>query len=154
MGVGTPNGLTGPSSGRWRIDTSRDGLPPGTVNCLSEDSSGTIWVGTANGVGFIRSGAIRAPREVPESLHEQIFGIEEDKTGSLWVATANHVLRVNRDAMLRDALSDADVREFGLADGLGSTQGVKRHQSVVADSIGRIWFSLHRGLSLVGAPPI
>ncbi len=154
MWFGTPNGLNVLSNGRWRIYTSRDGLPPGTVNCLSEDSSGTIWVGTANGVGFIRSGAIRAPREVPESLHEQVFGIEEDKTGSLWVATANHVLRVNRDAMLRDALSDADVREFGLADGLGSTQGVKRHQSVVADSIGRIWFSMDRGLSFVDPTPM
>jgi signal transduction histidine kinase len=149
MWFGTPNGLNALSNGHWRIYTSRDGLPPGTVNCLSQDSSGTLWVGTANGVAFIHSGAIRAPREVPESLHEQTFGIEEDKTGSLWIATANHVLRVNRDAMLRDAVGDADVREFGLDDGLGSTQGVKRHQSVVADSVGRIWFSMVRGLFFV-----
>ncbi len=154
MWFGTPNGLNALSNGQWRIYTSRDGLPPGTVNCLSQDSSGTIWVGTANGLGFIRSGTIQAPREVPEPLHEQIFGIEEDKTGSLWIATANHVLRADRDAMLRDALSEADVREFGLADGLGSTQGVKRHQSVVADSIGRIWFSMDRGLSFVDPTPM
>jgi signal transduction histidine kinase/ligand-binding sensor domain-containing protein len=154
MWFGTPNGLNVLSNGQWRIYTSRDGLPPGTVNCILEDSSGTIWVGTANGVGFIRSGMIQALREVPESLHEQIFGIEEDKTGSLWMATANHVVRVDRDAMLRDAIGHADVREFGLADGLGSTQGVKRHQSVVADPIGRIWFSMDRGLSFVDPTPM
>ena len=154
MWFGTPNGLNALSNGHWRTYSSREGLPPGTVNCLSQDSSGTLWVGTANGVAFIRSGTIQAPREVPESLHEQIFGIAEDKTGWLWIATANHVLRVNRDAMLRDTLADADVREFGPADGLSSTQGVKRQQSVVADSIGRIWFSMDRGLSFVDPTPV
>ena len=154
MWFGTPNGLNALSNGHWRSYSSRVGLPPGSVNCLSEDSSGTLWVGTANGVAFIRSEAIQAPREVPESLHEQIFGIKEDKTGSLWIATANHVLRVNREAMRRDALGDGDVREFGLADGLSSTQGVKRHQSVVADAIGRIWFSMDRGLSFVDPTPM
>jgi len=154
MWFGTPNGLNALSNGQWRIYTSREGLPPGTVNCLSEDSSGTLWVGTTNGVAFIHAGAIQAPREVPEPLHEQIFGIEEDKTGSLWIATANHVLRVNRDATLRDAIGDTDVREFGLEDGLASTQGVKRHQSVTADSVGRIWFSMVRGLSFVDPTPM
>jgi ligand-binding sensor domain-containing protein/signal transduction histidine kinase len=154
MWFGTPNGLNALSNGHWRTYSSREGLPPGTVNCLSEDSNGTMWVGTANGIAFLHSGAIQAPREVPESLHEQIFGIEEDKTGSLWITTANHVLRVNRDALLRDALADADVREFGLADGLSSTQGVKRQQSVVADSIGRIWFSMDHGLSFVDPTPM
>ncbi len=154
MWFGTPNGLNALANGHWRSYSSREGLPPGTVNCLSEDSSGTLWVGTANGVAFIRSGTIQAPREVPESLHEQIFGIEEDKTDSLWIATANHVLRVSREAMLRDALGDADVREFALADGLSSTQGVRRQQSVVADSIGRIWFSMDHGLSFVDPTPM
>jgi signal transduction histidine kinase/ligand-binding sensor domain-containing protein len=154
MWFGTPNGLNALANGHWRSYSSREGLPPGTVNCLSEDSSGTLWVGTANGVAFIHSGAIQTPREVPESLHEPIFGIEEDKTGSLWIATANHVLRVNREAMLRDALGDAEVREFGLADGLNSTQGVKRQQSVVADAIGRIWFSMDHGLSFVDPTPM
>jgi signal transduction histidine kinase/ligand-binding sensor domain-containing protein len=154
MWFGTPNGLNAFANGHWRSYSSREGLPPGTVNCLSEDSSGTLWVGTANGVAFIRSGAIQVPREVPESLHEQVFGIEEDRTGALWIATANHVLRVNREAMLRDALGDADVREFGLADGLGSTQGIRRQQSVVADAIGRIWFSMDHGLSFVDPTPM
>jgi signal transduction histidine kinase/ligand-binding sensor domain-containing protein len=149
MWFGTPNGLNALSKGQWRTYTSRDGLPPGTVNCLLEDSTGTLWIGTANGLAFFRLGTMQTPREVPEPLHDPIFGIEEDRTGLLWIATSNHVLRVNREKLLSLTLSDADLREYGLADGLRGTQGVKRHRSVVADSLGRIWFSTSSGISFI-----
>ena len=74
--------------------------------------------------------------EAPESLREQILGIAEDKYGSLWIATSNHVLRVNRDKLLRGALAEGDMREYGIADGLRGVEGVKRHQSVVTDPLG------------------
>lgn len=154
MWFGTPNGLNALSGGQWRIYTSKDGLPPGTVNCLLEDATGGLWIGTANGLAFISSGSIQTPREVPESLHEQIFGIEEDRTGALWIATSNHILRVDREKMLRHALSDTDVREYGLADGLLGVEGVKRHRSVVADLLGRIWFSTNGGISVVDPKPM
>jgi len=145
----TSNGLNSWSAGQWRTYTSREGFPSDNVNCLFEDSAGVLWIGTANGIGFINSGGIQAPREVPESLREQIFGIEEDKTGSLWIATSSHVLRVNRDKLLRLVVSDADVRDYGSSDGLRSAEGIKRNRSVVVDSLGRIWFSMSRGLSVV-----
>src|SRR5262249_35637507 len=69
--------------------------------------------------------------------------------GWLWIATSSHVLRVKRNGLLRGSHGDADVREYSLADGLPGTEGVKRHQSVVADALGRIWFSMNRGLSVV-----
>lgn len=149
MWFGTPNGLSALSNGQWKNYTSRDGLPPGTVNSLIQDSTGVLWIGTANGLAFLRSGIVQMPREVPEPLHEPILGMEEDRTGSLWIATSDHVVRINREKMLRDELSDADVREYGLADGLDSMQGVKRHRSVVSDSLGRIWFSMIGGISFV-----
>ena len=86
---------------------------------------------------------------VPDSLREAIFGLAEDRNGGLWVATANHVLQVKRAGLMGSALSDKDVREYGLADGLSSMEGVKRFQSVVVDSQGRVWFSTDRGLSIV-----
>jgi|HubBroStandDraft_6_1064221.scaffolds.fasta_scaffold00246_20 ligand-binding sensor domain-containing protein/signal transduction histidine kinase len=149
MWFGTPNGLSALSKGQWRIYTSRDGLPPGTVNCLLEDSAGVLWIGTANGLAFINSGTIQALREVPESLHEQVYGIEEDEIGALWMATSNHVLRVNRDKLLGLVVSEADVREYGFADGLSGLEGVKRYRSVVTDSLGRVWFATNRGISSI-----
>jgi signal transduction histidine kinase/ligand-binding sensor domain-containing protein len=145
----TYNGLNALSAGRWRTYTSRDGLPSDTVSCLFQDSTGVLWAGTANGIGFIRSGSIQAPRVVPESLRGQIVGIEEDKRGALWIATSSHVLRVDREKLLQLTVVDADVRDYGSSDGLRSAEGVQRNRSVVVDSLGRIWFSMNRGLSVV-----
>jgi signal transduction histidine kinase/ligand-binding sensor domain-containing protein len=154
MWFGTPNGLSELAKGRWRSYTSRDGLPAGNVNCIFEDSKGILWIGTVNGLAFMGSGTIQIPPDEPEWLQEQIFGIEEDRYGSLWMATSSHVLRVNREKLLRGSLGERDVREYGLADGLLNASGVARHQSVIADSFGRIWFSMGRGLSFVDPRPM
>ena len=73
----------------------------------------------------------------------------EDKSGRFWIATSDRVLRVARDKLLSGAMTAADVSEYGKADGLESSEGVKRSRSVVSDSTGRIWFSLSSGLSVV-----
>src|SRR5262249_31261175 len=69
--------------------------------------------------------------------------------GSLWIATSDHVLRVNREKLLLGTVSDKDIREYSLVDGLHGTGGVRRDRSVVEDKLGRIWFSLNRGISVV-----
>jgi signal transduction histidine kinase/ligand-binding sensor domain-containing protein len=149
MWFATPYGLSSLSKGKWRTYTSREGLPSESVNCLLEDSTGALWIGTAAGLAFLSSDRIQFLRETPEPLREQILGIAEDKLGFLWIATSNHVLRAPRDKLMRGALGAADTREFGLADGLLSVEGVKRSRSVAADQLGRIWVSTNRGLSVV-----
>ncbi|MGA9769002.1 MAG: two-component regulator propeller domain-containing protein [Blastocatellia bacterium] len=149
MWFGTANGLSSLLQDKWTIYGSPEGLPPGSVNCLLEDSNGVIWIGTDNGIAILRSGQIQVPHDVPESLHEQILGVTESRNGWLWISTSNHVLRVARDKLLTGVTSAADVREFGLADGLPGVEGVKRHRSVVADPLGRIWFSTNRGPAII-----
>src|SRR6202035_99361 len=78
----------------------------------------------------------------------------EDNSGRFWITTSNHVLRVPRDKLRSGVVKEADVREYGQADGLESTEGVKRSRSVVSDSAGRIWFSLSSGLSVVSPSQI
>ncbi len=51
--------------------------------------------------------------------------------------------------MLHSPVVDGDVREYGLADGLPDTQGVRRDRSVVTDPLGRIWMARNRGLSMI-----
>jgi len=163
MWFGTPNGLNELSEGHLRAYTSKDGLPPGNVNCLLPDSHGVLWIGTDNGLAFLRSGTVHALRDdVPDSVREEIFAIAEDKAGALWMATAKHIVRVDRDKLLRQAVASSDIREYGLDDGLLSTQGVRRHKSIAVDPGGGIWFSTNRGLSFVSptsvkfdsAPPL
>jgi signal transduction histidine kinase/ligand-binding sensor domain-containing protein len=143
----TPSGLSVLTKEGWSTYTEKDGLPL-TVNCLFQDSAGTIWAGAPEGLAFFNGGRFQVPKE-PAALHEEILGIAEDTIGSLWVATSNHVLRVKRDKLLRGGIEDSDIREFGFADGLHGVEGVKRQRSVVTGPLGRIWFSMNRGLSVV-----
>jgi len=145
----TPNGLNSLSRGHWRALGVREGLPSQNVNCLLTDSEDLLWIGTASGLAYLISGQVQVPTAVPASLHEQILGIAEDKMGWLWISTGNHVLRVKRDKLLSNSVADADFREYGLEDGLHGTEGVKRQQSVFADPLGKIWFSMNRGISVV-----
>src|SRR5712672_4879075 len=154
MWVATPSGLSSFSNGQWRTYTTVEGLPSPEVNCLFEDSSGTLWSGTSAGLAFFASNRFQVPLESPDVLSEQIVGMAEDKSGRFWIATSDHVLRVARDKLLSGVVQGADVREYGQADGLESTGGVKRSRSVVSDSAGRIWFSLSRGLSVVNPSQI
>lgn len=149
MWFATANGLSSLAQDHWKVYRGTEGLPPGGVNCLLEDSTGALWIGTDNGIVSLRSGQVRAPRDVPSALHEPVLGVAEDRSGWLWILTSNHVLRVYRDKLLGGAVNEEDVREFGLADGLLSVESVKRDRSVVADPLGRIWFSTYRGFSMV-----
>jgi len=149
MWFATPSGLSSFSSGQWRTYTTGEGLPSPEVNCLFEDSSGTLWSGTSAGLAFLASNRFQVLYESPDVLREQIVGMTEDKSGKFWIATTDHVLRVPRDKLVSGVVKAVDAREYDQADGLESTQGVNRSQSVVSDSVGRIWFSLRSGLSVV-----
>ena len=118
------------------------------MNCLLEDSTGVVWAGTAAGLAFGGSNGFQTPKGLPNKLRDQILGIAEDRHGWLWLATSNHVVRVKRDKLLRGALSEGDLHEYGLADGLRGVEGVKRHQSVFADSMEDMVFD-ESGISVV-----
>jgi signal transduction histidine kinase/ligand-binding sensor domain-containing protein len=145
----TPSGLSAFGGGRWRVYAAREGLPSDEVHCLFEDSAGTLWIGTADGLAFLDGDRVRVPLGLTRSLREQVFGLAEDRQGWLWVATSRTVLRVRRDALHQGMLADGDIVEYGAADGLQGAAAARRHRSVTADVVGRIWFSMDRGLSVV-----
>jgi signal transduction histidine kinase/ligand-binding sensor domain-containing protein len=145
----TPNGVTSLRDGKWRVWSAGEGLPEEDTDCLFGDSSGTLWIGTAGGLAYLRGDRIQVPDNLPAALREQIFGIAEDPHGWLWVSTSHHVLRVRRDALLNNTLTEMDTREYGVEDGLHGIEGVKRHRSVMAGPLGNIWFSMNRGISAV-----
>jgi ligand-binding sensor domain-containing protein/signal transduction histidine kinase len=149
MWFGTPKGVSAMSQKGWRTYTANDGLPSEDVNCLLQDSTRILWIGTAEGLAYLTDGKVHVPHGVPAPLQAPIFGIEEDKNGWLWIATSDHLLRVPRDKLLSDVVKAADVRLYDQADGLKSTEGVKRSRSVVSDPAGKIWFSLSSGMSVV-----
>lgn len=149
MWFATPNGLSALSKGRWQTFKVPEGLPSDRVNCLFEDSVGLLWAGTDDGLAFLDSGRFQTPATLPASLHEPILGLIADGSGWLWIATSNHVLRVTRDKLRNGQITETDVHEFGVADGLHGSEGVRRNRSVTEDLSGMVWFSLSSGLSVV-----
>jgi signal transduction histidine kinase/ligand-binding sensor domain-containing protein len=145
----TPAGLCAWSGGRWQTRGTSDGLPADEITALFEDSSGVLWVGTARGLAHLSAGRLAAPQAPLEPLREPVLGIAEGEGGWLFVSTAQRVMRVRRDAVLRDTVGEADLVSYGIADGLPGTSGVKRQRSVVTDPRGRIWIATNRGLAVV-----
>jgi ligand-binding sensor domain-containing protein/signal transduction histidine kinase len=146
--LGTPIGLISFSNGHWTNHSEHDGLPSPNVITVFDDSDHVVWIGTAGGLAYMLSGRIAVPRRLPGVLREQILGIAEDGMGSLWFTTPDHLLRVNRDHLLRGDVADTDVESFGIGDGLKGVEGIGRDRTLVADHNGHIWASLNRGLSV------
>ena len=142
---GTPNGVSALADGQWHSYSS--GLPSNDISCLDVDSDGVAWIGTGSGLAVIDKGEVRSPKNrlLPQ---ETIVGIVADSAGFIWIASATRVVRVARERLLQGDVSDADVREYGVPDGLQSTEGVRRYRSAVADASGRVWLSLGHGLSM------
>jgi signal transduction histidine kinase len=148
MWFGTPNGLAARSGDRWRTYTTRDGLPSNDVTTLFEDRLGVVWVGTVKGIALIQGGRVRTTGSGTPELQGSILGVADDRRGSLWIAAPDGILRVNRDALVRDVVEPNHVRRYGVADGLLGVESVKRHRLVAQDAKGRLWFALTRGLSM------
>jgi signal transduction histidine kinase/ligand-binding sensor domain-containing protein len=148
MWLATPTGLASFAGDRWTNHPASEGLPSSDVRSIFEDAKQILWIATSGGLAFRRSGHIGVPRNLPESLREEVFGIAEDKRGFLWLATSDHVLQVDRDRLLTGTLARSDVQSYGTADGLQGVEGVRRERSVIAGPFGRVWISLNRGLAV------
>ena len=146
MWFATPNGVSVKSPEGWRRYSTADGLPSNDVNTLFEDSARNVWVGTAAGLAVMHEGRMQSLPGVPALLRASVLGLAEDRAGGLWIAATGHVLRVDREKLLRGTLGAGDLREFSAADGLLDTEAIKRHRILTADSRGRVWLSTDGGL--------
>jgi signal transduction histidine kinase/ligand-binding sensor domain-containing protein len=142
----TPNGASVKTPAGWQQYSTADGLPSNDVNTLFEDSARTLWIGTAAGLAVLHAGRMQSVKAVPSLLRASILGLAEDPSGGLWIAATDHVLRVDRERLLRGTLGAADVREFNAADGLLDSEGIKRHRILMIDSRGHVWLSSNGGL--------
>jgi ligand-binding sensor domain-containing protein/signal transduction histidine kinase len=151
MWFGTSSGLSSLTKGAWKTYHVADGLPSDMINSLIEDPNqrGLLWIGTSAGIAIFDGTRVSVPPRVPAPLRDEILGLAPDGHGALWIATSSRIVRVQREKLLQGTVTDSDLREFGMADGLLGTEGIKRHLSVSKDARGRIWFSMRHGLSVV-----
>jgi signal transduction histidine kinase/ligand-binding sensor domain-containing protein len=148
MWFATPNGLSSFFDEHWKNYSVTDGLPSSNIRSIFEDSKQVLWIATSGGLALFKGGRFQIPDKLPESLREEAYGVAEDKRGFMWFSTSDHVLQVDRDRLMAGTLNNSDVQGYGIADGLQGVEGVRRDRSVVADSQGRVWISLNRGLAV------
>jgi ligand-binding sensor domain-containing protein/signal transduction histidine kinase len=149
----TTGGLVHETDGRYRIYTTRDGLPDEGVHSVHEDPSGTIWVATVSGLACVKNGSVVSFSKAG-SLGEVVFEILEDDAGNLWMNGRQGVLK----ARLRDLNAyasgqrrDVPITAFGLADGLKSTEysGAYIQRAACRTPDGKLWFATTRGVAAV-----
>lgn len=147
MWFASPAGLVLFDGTSWSTFSSAETDPPLNVRTVFEDLNHKLWIGTSHGLAVLNQGRIEIQTNVPRVLKEEVLGIAQDAQGFLWIATTEHVVQVNRLKFLDGTLTERDVLVYGLDDGLIETRGIRRDRSVVADTQGRIWFSLLHSVS-------
>ena len=113
---------------RYRIWTTEEGLPQGSVRGLAQTPDGYLWIATLD--GLVRFDGVRmvvfAKPDVPEMTSNRCLSMFVDRRGSLWVATEDRgILQI--DGARRRAFGRKDGVIFSTDDGL------------IEDVDGRIW---------------
>lgn len=116
------------------------GLLDSSINCMTEDTTGTIWIGTG-GSGIARFDENRRTfvhfGEREGLAGSTVYGLVCDTDGDLWISTATGLTRRDR--------ATAGFFTYGTSDGLvaaGLTQN-----SFLKDRSGNLWFGGQEGLS-------
>ncbi len=115
-----------------RFDTT-NGLPNISVECLHEDRSGTVWIGTRRGVCRFTNG--RIVQDSALRITTPIHDIVEDRAGNLWIGADNGVLLWTK--------SEAQPKLYRLSAEDGLTDNSIR--TLAEDREGNIWIGTYYG---------
>lgn len=151
--VGTHGGgLSRIQNNRRTTFTTDNGLSGKTVCSIYEDSDGTIWAGTDNGVTRIRNSTARSFREADGLLARTIHCILEDEFGRLWMSSDKGVFWLWKPELneLRDG-EDVRCITYEVGDGLPARtcNGQTSHPAGCKSRDGRLWFATPGGLVVI-----
>jgi signal transduction histidine kinase/DNA-binding response OmpR family regulator/ligand-binding sensor domain-containing protein len=117
-----------------------------SVNCIYEDSEGTIWIGTSEALNKLDQKTGKFSHYFPDTTRKPgisnfIKGIREDSKGLLWIVTKKHMYSFNRKEekfipYVVDSLSWYPQNYYSPFD----------DQYFTEDKSGNKWFVTYRGL--------
>ncbi|MFL5345097.1 MAG: two-component regulator propeller domain-containing protein [Hyalangium sp.] len=133
--VGTAVGLEQvPLSGKGprRRYTNKDGLPSSQIEALAEDSTGTLWIGTREGLARLSSSRLERV-SLPAGADTRVRSLLAARDGTLWIGTYSGLL---------------SLRE-GTFTWFGPQQGLPRYEvsALWEDRDGVLWVGHETGLS-------
>ena len=93
MWFATEAGLVRFDSVEFTVFTNKNTpqLASDLVYSLKEDTSGTLWIGTSNGVSTYRNGVFRA---FPDTSGISVWSIFQDRENRIWIATSSGLSRL------------------------------------------------------------
>src|SRR5439155_19036023 len=104
--------------------TVADGLSGDQIRSLTQDASGTLWIGTfGGGLNALREGRFYRYTAKDGLLSDNIAHIEDDGRGSLWLATTRGICRISKAQLEQfDAhkIRTLSPTNYGVEDGLRS----------------------------------
>jgi len=139
--IGFNTGLARYRDGAFTFFTTKDGLPPGSINDIYTDHTGRLWLALSRS-GLLRVNDPAAARPVFTSYtsaeglsSNSVEVITEDLSGDIYAGTGRGIDRVDP--------STGRVRHYTTADGLASGSFL----AALRDRNGVLWFGTHNGLS-------
>lgn len=145
-----------------------EGLPEEFVNCIAEDSDGTLWLGT-NGGGLVRfrNGRFTIFTSKQGLLEDAIAQVLDDGHGSLWLSSYRGIFRIAKHQLEEVAAGKIEAVQstaYGKSDGMKTLECTARNQPAGWRAAnGSLWFPTAEGIALidpnhlsrpVGPPPV
>ncbi|HEY5564502.1 MAG TPA: ATP-binding protein, partial [Rhodothermia bacterium] len=129
-----------------------DGLSAGAAGAIHEDTAGTIWVGTFQGLSRFARGRFVSIASHSRSLGGggRLTAIVEDGQGYLWLGTDAGLVRIRRDEFDKAAGDPAYSMQYRLLDVSDGFEGRPTSQgqpTSTRSSDGTLWFVTSRGLA-------
>ena len=131
--AGTPVGLMRVHAEYTERFGKQLGLPEDSVQVLSQDAAGTVWIGTDAGFATLAPDGTLAWWSPLQQLPAQsVFDFLHDPDGTVWMATDSGVVR----------LRDGQLTRYGHAAGLPREKVFR----ILDDGAGHLWLSSNRGV--------
>lgn len=123
-----------------RFDTT-NGLPNISVQCLYEDRSGTVWIGTRRGVCRFTNG--RIVQDSALLINTPVHDILEDRDGNIWFGSDNGAFLWTKSTHTPQLSPQLSPQLYRLSTEDGLTDNSVR--TLTEDSEGNIWFGTYYG---------
>ncbi len=108
----------------------------GTINCLEEDSTGRLWVGTSSGLRFCRNAEMLEDPAFAILSHTPIRCLLRSHDGkTMWISSNTHGLMEYRNGKLETCVGPPEHEKISA-------------RSLFEDRQGRLWASIGNGMVL------
>jgi len=138
--VSSANGAYRIHSDRLEHWTTAEGLLDLDVDCMTEDSEGTIWIGHPTGLSRLKDHKVNSIRGLPADA--LFYAMIPDDLGNLWINCNAGIIRASRRSLDETADGKISKPQFTLYDG---TEAVRTIDMMNIEGVacktadGKIW---------------